>query len=82
MTEETKKYKKDDVIKPIALALILGVQPQQIFSMTKNGTLPKLKNDEGKQVVKMGDVLELYSKKADRLRGQLAKVEGLLSKIS
>ena len=77
-----KEYKLTDRIKPIKLADMLGIRPQQIFSLTRNGTLPMQRNDEGKQTILMQDVVEYYKASRTKKQEQLDKLDTLLNSIT
>lgn len=61
-------------IKPIKLATLLEQRPQQIFQQIRNGSLPSVRDEEGRQALYVADVVNY-------LKGRKAKLELQLSKI-
>lgn len=68
-------------IKPIALARQLGMRPQQIFQMVRNGTLPSSTGADGHIELLVADIIEYLENRETLLKEQLEKVSGYLNTL-
>jgi hypothetical protein len=72
----------DKLVKPVALAKLFDVAPQQVFLLIRDKRLTSEKDDAGKTVVRVSEVKKMLNKRIKTNQDRLAKSQDWLTKVS
>jgi membrane-bound lytic murein transglycosylase B len=79
---QAQQQPTDRVVKPVALAKLFDIAPQQIFLLIRDKRLASEKDEAGKTIVRVSSVKEMLQKRIDTAQERLNKNKEYLDKVN